>query len=94
MRAALDWFHRAPLTTRAIIWAALAGFTFSALNTLLRHLTMNMHPFQAQFLRYLMGALVMLPLMLQAGLALSLIHILPCRRTFPCLFRRSSYPHI
>ena len=64
MRAALDWFHRAPLTTRAIIWAALAGFTFSALNTLLRHLTMNMHPFQAQFLRYLMGALVMLPLII------------------------------
>jgi drug/metabolite transporter (DMT)-like permease len=69
LRSALDWFERAPLATRAIIWAALAGFTFSALNTLLRHLTMNMHPFQAQFLRYLMGALVMLPLMLQAGLA-------------------------
>ncbi len=62
------WFRSAPVTTQAMIWAAAAGFTFSVLNTFLRVLTQSMHPFQAQFLRYLMGVLVMLPLMLRVGL--------------------------
>lgn len=62
------WFHNAPVSTQAMIWAAAAGFTFSVLNTFLRVLSQSMHPFQAQFLRYLMGVLVMLPLMLRVGL--------------------------
>jgi drug/metabolite transporter (DMT)-like permease len=37
------------------------------LNTLLRRITLEMHPFEAQFLRYLFGVLVMLPLILRRG---------------------------
>src|SRR6478609_7272484 len=35
----------------------------------MRELTMKMHAYEVQFLRYLMGLLVMLPLMLRAGIA-------------------------
>jgi drug/metabolite transporter (DMT)-like permease len=42
---------------------------FSVLNTTMRSMTLQMHPFQAQFLRYAFGLLVMLPLVLRAGLA-------------------------
>jgi hypothetical protein len=62
-------FRAAPVTTQAMIWAAAAGFTFAVLNTLLRVLSQTMHPFQAQFLRYLMGVLVMLPIILRVGIA-------------------------
>jgi uncharacterized membrane protein len=66
---AIARFHAAPATTQAILFAAAAGFTFSALNMLLRYTSLSMHPFQTQFLRYLMGVVVMLPFMLRAGLS-------------------------
>jgi drug/metabolite transporter (DMT)-like permease len=39
------------------------------LNTVMRQLTFDLHPFQTQFLRYFFGLLVMLPLVARAGLA-------------------------
>jgi len=50
-------------------WMALSGFLFSVLNTLARHLTLQLDPLQSQFLRYLFGFLVMLPWVWRDGLA-------------------------
>ena len=60
--------HLSP-TTRALLWSIGAGLCFSVLNTLARFLTQQLHPMQAQFLRYLFGVAVMLPLVWRAGLA-------------------------
>ena len=54
--------HWSP-TTRGLIWTSAAGLTFSMLNALMRLLTQHIDPFQAQFLRYFFGLLVLLPLM-------------------------------
>lgn len=59
--------HLGP-THRALLWSIGAGFLFSALNVVSRTLTQQLHPMQAQFLRYLFGLLVMLPLVARAGL--------------------------
>ncbi len=58
-----------PPTTRALLWSAAAGLTFSLLNAVTRALTLGMDSFQAAFLRYLFGLLVLLPLVLRGGLA-------------------------
>lgn len=60
--------HLAP-TTRAMLWAASSGLLFSMLNALMRELALRVDPFQAQFLRYLCGLLVLLPIVLRHGLA-------------------------
>ena len=49
-------------------WMVLGGLLFSVLNTLARHLTLSVDPMQSQFLRYLFGLLVMLPLLWRDGL--------------------------
>lgn len=54
---------------RGMLWTMVAGFIFIQLNTLMRVLAIQLDPFQAMFLRYLFGALVMLPLVLRSGLA-------------------------
>jgi len=51
-----------------MIWTALAGLIFALLNATMRWLAIDLHPFQAQFLRYLFGAVVMLPLIIRSGL--------------------------
>ncbi|MCC7151226.1 MAG: DMT family transporter [Rubrivivax sp.] len=56
-------------TTRALLWSAGAGVVFSLLNALLRELAQQLHPLQAQFLRYFFSLAVMLPLVWRAGLA-------------------------
>ena len=56
-------------TTRGLIWGACAGALFCVLNALMRSLALDMDVFQAQFLRYLFGLLVLLPLLLRGGLA-------------------------
>ena len=56
-------------TVQGMVWAALAGLLFCLLNTLVRDLTIKTNPMQAQFLRYLAGALLFVPLVLKAGLA-------------------------
>lgn len=50
-----------------MVWAACAGLSFVILNTLLRALSQQLHPLQAQFLRYLMAVVVMLPWVARAG---------------------------
>jgi drug/metabolite transporter (DMT)-like permease len=56
-----------PPTVRGLIWSAASGVVFSQLNALMRVLALELHPFQAQFLRYLFGMLVMLPLIVRSG---------------------------
>jgi drug/metabolite transporter (DMT)-like permease len=56
-------------TLRGLLWAICAGLVFSVLNTLMRGLTLQLDPFQTQFLRYVFGLLVMMPLIIRAGLA-------------------------
>jgi drug/metabolite transporter (DMT)-like permease len=61
--------ERLPPNVRALLWSATAGFLFVLLNSLMRGLSLVLDPFETQFLRYLMGIAVMLPLMLRSGLA-------------------------
>ncbi len=70
--AATGWRQRLqalPPTVRALLWAAAAGLIFTVLNALMRALAQQLHPMQTQFLRYLFGLLVLLPLVARAGLA-------------------------
>ncbi len=47
---------------------ALSGAIFAVLNTVLRHITLELPSVEAQCLRYVSGALVLLPFVLRAGL--------------------------
>lgn len=60
--------HWSP-SARAMVWAIAAGLLFSVLNATVRALSQNMHPFQAQLLRYVCGFLVLLPVILHVGWA-------------------------
>ena len=55
-------------TLKGLLWASAAGFVFSMLNSVMRTLTLQLDPFQAQFLRYFFGLVVLLPLVLRHGL--------------------------
>ena len=50
-------------------WMTLGGLMFSVLNTIARSISMQLDPFQTQFLRYFCGLLIMLPLLWHQGLA-------------------------
>lgn len=66
------WGHRTRRldpTLKGLLWTTAAGFIFCHLNALMRLLAQQMDPFQAQFLRYLFGLLVLLPLIWKHGLA-------------------------
>ncbi|MEK8051274.1 DMT family transporter [Ideonella sp. DXS22W] len=67
-RATARTAHWSP-TTRGLLWISSSGLIFSMLNALMRGLTLHIDPFQAQFLRYFFGLLVLLPVVLPAGLA-------------------------
>ena len=54
---------------RALLWAAASGAIFVVLNALMRRLAIDLHPMQVQFLRYVFGFVVLLPLLFRAGLA-------------------------
>jgi drug/metabolite transporter (DMT)-like permease len=56
-------------TMRGLIWSMVAGLLFCLLNTVMRVLTLQIDPFQTQFLRYLFGLGVMLPFVASAGFA-------------------------
>jgi drug/metabolite transporter (DMT)-like permease len=60
---------RLPATPRALLWSGAAGLLFVVLNGLMRMLSLRLDPFETQFLRYLMGLAVMLPLVAARGLA-------------------------
>ena len=51
-----------------MIWMGIGGLMFSMLNTLARYYSMQMDPFEAQFLRYFCGLIIMLPLLWYQGL--------------------------
>lgn len=55
-------------TVRGLLWSLSAGLLFVVLNGLMRALALQLDAFQTQFLRYLCGLGVMLPL-LRGGLA-------------------------
>ena len=57
-----------PPTVRGMLWVMAGGVCFVSLNTVVRSLSQQLDVFQAQFLRYLMGLLVMLPLLWRDGL--------------------------
>jgi len=52
-------------TSRGILWALGAGLAFSVANGAMRALALAIDPLQAQFLRYFVGLLVLLPLLLR-----------------------------
>ena len=56
-----------PAPARGMLWMVAGGLCFSLLNTLARVLSQQLDVYQAQFLRYLMGLLVMLPLVWRHG---------------------------
>jgi drug/metabolite transporter (DMT)-like permease len=58
-----------PPVAQALLWTVAAGVSFSLLNALVRALAQDIHPFQAQFLRYLFGLLVLAPLIWHHGFA-------------------------
>ncbi len=60
-------FDRLSPSLQGIAWLALSGIVFALLNTLLRHLTLELPPFQTVCLRYASGGLVLLPFVLHAG---------------------------
>jgi drug/metabolite transporter (DMT)-like permease len=67
------WLHgrtgHLSATVRGLLWSAASGAIFCLLNAIMRGLAQQLAPMQAQFLRYLFGLLVMLPLLLHGGLA-------------------------
>jgi drug/metabolite transporter (DMT)-like permease len=71
MNAASVWLHQRTAhlspTVRGLMWAAGSGALFCVLNATMRSLAQQLHPMQTQFLRYLFGVLVMLPLVWRAG---------------------------
>ncbi len=54
---------------KGLLWALSSGILFVLLNAVLRTLSLQLHPLQVQFLRYLLAIVVMLPLIARAGLA-------------------------
>ena len=67
-----------PPPVRGLMWAAASGLVFAVLNASLRLLSNQLDPFVTQFLRYLFGLLVMLPIILRRGVRAYVPHrILP-----------------
>ena len=58
--------HASP-TVRGMLWMAATGLLFILLNTIMKRLAHELDPWLVGFLRYLMGALVMLPPVLRLG---------------------------
>jgi hypothetical protein len=56
-------------TLQGLLWSALAGITFAVLNAVMRGLTLQLDPFHTQFLRYLFGVLVMVPLVVTCSVS-------------------------
>jgi drug/metabolite transporter (DMT)-like permease len=56
-----------PPATRGLVWSVLSGLFFCMLNALMRALTQDVEPFQAQFLRYFCAVLVLLPWVWRRG---------------------------
>jgi drug/metabolite transporter (DMT)-like permease len=59
-------------THKAMLWAGAAGFIFCMLNATLRAMSLQMNGFEAQFLRYLFGLIVLLPIAFRSGIGAGL----------------------
>ncbi len=68
---AQGWWHartaHLPATVRALLWSAAGGLLFCVLNAVLRGLSQQLDPMQTQFLRYVFGLAVLLPLVVHGG---------------------------
>lgn len=60
------WLSDNP-TLRALAWMTACGLLFGVLNTMQKFLTHNLHPPQVVCLRYVVGSLLLLPLVLRGG---------------------------
>lgn len=56
-----------PATLRGMLWMGAAGLLFCLLSVVMRMMALALDPLQTQFLRYLFGGIVMIPLVLRAG---------------------------
>ncbi len=56
-----------PASVRGMLWMVAGGVLFSLLNTMARGLSMQLDVYQPQFVRYLMGILVILPWVYRDG---------------------------
>jgi drug/metabolite transporter (DMT)-like permease len=61
--------RRVPQIVRAMAWMAAGGFALCTMNGVMRIMTQQLDPLQSQFLRYVFGLVVMLPMVMRAGLA-------------------------
>jgi drug/metabolite transporter (DMT)-like permease len=59
---------RLPPQVRGLMWSLVAGLLFVLLNTVMRGLSLQLNPYQTQFLRYLAGLFVMLPFVARSGI--------------------------
>ena len=59
---------------QGLLWMVSAGMVFALLNACLRATSLHLNVYQVQFVRYFMGMLVMLPLVLRAGIAAYIPH--------------------
>jgi drug/metabolite transporter (DMT)-like permease len=59
---------RLPPAVRGLLWSVLSGLLFVVLNTIMRGLALELDPYQTQFLRYVAGLAVMLPLIARSGI--------------------------
>jgi drug/metabolite transporter (DMT)-like permease len=62
-RAFFSW----PVAVQGMVWMVLGGFLFSLLNTIARELTLQLDVYQSQFLRYMLGLVVILPWVFRDG---------------------------
>src|SRR3954470_9934062 len=60
--------NRLPPQSRGLLWAVAAGLLFVLLNGTMRGLSVQLDPYQTQFLRYLAGLFVMLPFIARSGI--------------------------
>ena len=69
--------ERRAATLRGMAWMAAGGLLLVTMNALMKRMTTEMSPLQAQFLRYFFGLVVMLPMMMRHGFAAYRPHRLP-----------------
>jgi drug/metabolite transporter (DMT)-like permease len=71
-KKALAFGSKLSTTHKAMLWAGSAGFLFCMLNATLRAMSLQMNGFEAQFLRYLFGLIVLLPIAFRSGIGAGL----------------------
>jgi drug/metabolite transporter (DMT)-like permease len=69
LRALRQTSHSLSPTTRGLLWALSAGLLFSIASASMRALTQHAHPMQALFLRYVLGLLPLVPMLMHTPLA-------------------------